>query len=89
MRVRHACIVGLCAVLAASVFAAPPATNELTRLQSLYTSGVVRIDAKYAAMRTNAPAQYMQELDLLEKAYQQKGDFKALMAVREDRKSVV
>jgi hypothetical protein len=84
----------LTACLSAVLFSAPlsaaPAaaapTGELPRLQTIYSNSVSVIEAKYAAQRTNAPAQYLLDLDALEKSYQQKGDIKGVVAVRSERK---
>jgi hypothetical protein len=74
-------LLALTQILYAAPDASPP--NELTRLQASYTNAVAAVEAKYKALQMNTPGQYLQGLDNLEKAYQQKGDFKALMAVRE------
>jgi len=73
--------------LPALLLAAPSveATNDLTRAQGIYKSALTRIEMKYIALKTNAPIQYLQSLDTLEKTYQQNGDFKSVMAVRTEK----
>lgn len=72
------------------LIAAPvdPLTNELSRIQGVYATALVAIDVKYQALLTNVPTQYFQGLDKLEKGYQQKGEFKSVMAIRVERDKV-
>lgn len=76
--------------LPALLLAAPSveATNEFARVQGIYTSVLARIEMKYMALQTNAPSRYLQSLDALEKTYQQKGDFKSVMAVRREKEQL-